>query len=285
MKILLARRLGKLPLRRLLLSPRGEFVDGPLRLKYLKKITYIKLSKLAGFYRNITWHASSVIEMEGFIRVMKIDSGVIKVALDLPSKVSLEMPASQLLSDRWLRVVFLSRLTREKNLDYALRTLNKVRANIIFDIYGPDEDTAYWAECKALIPSLPGNVKVSYYGAVVPTQVPNIFGNYDLFFFPSRGENYGHVIAEAISVGTKVLISNNTPWLNLATEGLGWDLDLQDDSIFVRVIEEMATKGLIDRMLERQAVKLNALKRLLDPKVVDDNRALYGVFKAVRLKS
>lgn len=282
-KMLLARRLGKLPARPLVLSPRGEFVDGPLKLKYPKKITYITLSKLAGFYRNITWHASSLLEMEGFIKVMKVDAASVKVALDLPSKVNLEAPASALFSDDCLRLVFLSRLTREKNLDYALRTLKKVKANVVFDIYGPDEDAAYWDECQALIGALPDNVKVTYHGAVVPTQVPAIFASYDVFFFPSRGENYGHVIAEAVSVGTKVLISNNTPWLNLASEGLGWDVDLQDEAVFVGMIEDMAAKGMAARVHERQQVKTNALKRLLDPKVVNDNRAVFCVPAVSRL--
>ena len=48
----------------------------------------------------------------------------------------------------------------------------------------------------------------------------------DLFFLPTRGENFGHVIAEALSVGTPVLISDQTPWRKLAAVGLGHDLPL-----------------------------------------------------------
>ena len=58
-KVLLARRMGCLSRKPLILSPRGEFVEGPLKLKYTKKITYIYLSKLLGFYKNVIWHASS----------------------------------------------------------------------------------------------------------------------------------------------------------------------------------------------------------------------------------
>jgi glycosyltransferase involved in cell wall biosynthesis len=282
-KMLIARRIGKLPRRPLVLSPRGEFVDGPLKLKYRKKIAYIALSKLAGFYRDIVWHASSQLEMRDFVKVLKLDASAVKVALDLPSKVNLETPAGALSSDGRLRLVFLSRLTREKNLDYALRTLKKVKADVVFDIFGPDEDAKYWEECRAIIQTLPSNVTVTYHGPVVPTQVAGIFGRYDMFFFPSRGENYGHVIAESVSVGTKVLISNNTPWLNLAREGLGWDVDLHDDSAFVGIIEDMAAKGQTARLKERQGVKENALKRLLDPKVVNDNRALFSVPEASRM--
>jgi glycosyltransferase involved in cell wall biosynthesis len=274
-KILLARRLGRLSSKPLILSPRGEFVDGPLKLKYAKKIVYITLSKLFGFYKGIIWHASSKHELQDFVNVLKVDAKDVRVALDLPSKVNLDSSASTLLSDCCLRIVFLSRLTREKNLDCALRILKKVTVNVIFDIYGPAEDGAYWAECNEILKELPENIKATYHGPVLPTEVAGIFNDYDLFFFPTRGENYGHVIAESVSVGTKVLISKNTPWLDLENEELGWDVDLQDEALFVKLIEDLGAKSLADRLNARIVVKQNAFKRLLDPKVVSDNRALF----------
>ena len=48
----------------------------------------------------------------------------------------------------------------------------------------------------------------------------------DLFFFPAHGENYGHVIAEAMAAGCPVLISDQTAWRNLEEKGAGWDLPL-----------------------------------------------------------
>lgn len=277
MKILLARWLGWLPRSPLILSPRGEFVEGPLRLKYHKKLAYISLTRLIGFYKGVTWHASSVYEQQDFVNALNVDVGNVKIALDLPSKVNLASPTSELLSEGVLRVLFLSRLTREKNLDCALRILQHVKAKVIFDIYGPDEDEGYWNECKQLIRQLPENITATYRGAVLPTEVADIFSQYDLFFFPSRGENYGHVIAEAISVGTKVLISKNTPWLELARDELGWDVDLADTRAFVKLIEAFAGLSLEQRIRQRALVKVNASARLLDPKVVLDNRALFKV--------
>jgi glycosyltransferase involved in cell wall biosynthesis len=274
-KVLLARRMGWLSRKPLILSPRGEFVEGPLKLKYTKKITYIYLSKLLGFYKNVIWHASSKYELQDFVKVMKVNVGDAHVALDLPSKVNVDTANSKLLTDSALRVVFLSRLTREKNLDYALRILKNVKSKIIFDIYGPDEDALYWRECEAYIKQLPDNVTVSYHGSLTPSEVAEIFNCYDLFFFPSRGENYGHVIAEAISVGTKVLISKNTPWLDLEVDGLGWDVDLRDESVFIEIIDEMASERLDVRLEKRVVVKQSALKRLMDPKVLNDNRDLF----------
>jgi hypothetical protein len=43
---------------------------------------------------------------------------------------------------------------------------------------------------------------------------------YDLFLFPTLGENYGHVISEALASGCPVVISDQTPWRNLEAEGI-----------------------------------------------------------------
>ena len=41
------------------------------------------------------------------------------------------------------------------------------------------------------------------------------FGNNDFLILPTKGENFGHVIAESLSASLPVIISQNTPWRNL----------------------------------------------------------------------
>jgi glycosyltransferase involved in cell wall biosynthesis len=70
-----------------------------------------------------------------------------------------------------------------------------------------------------------------------------IFGassQHHLFLFPTRGENFGHVIHEALRAGLPLLISDQTPWQRLAEQGVGWDLPLDDMRAFARRIEEVA---------------------------------------------
>jgi len=273
-KLLLLLRLKKIRPPSIVLSPRGEFVAGPLRIKYPKKKLYIELSKLLGFYDLVKWHGSSEHEADGIAVAMKLPMQTVKVAIDLPIREANFGRPADFGSDR-LRVVFLSRLTREKNLDGALRILQGVTSDISFDIIGPQEDPKYWNECRALLADLPSNVHADYLGAVSPDRVFDTLGQYDLFLFPSHGENYGHVIAESISVGTRVLVSQSTPWRNLEADGLGWDIDLQDTRRFVEIIEMLARQSPSDRMAARARARTSAVARLFNPDALEQNRLLF----------
>jgi glycosyltransferase involved in cell wall biosynthesis len=275
LRLLLARKFGWLPPTPVVLSPRGEFGHGSLRLKYPKKRLFIALAQLLGLHRGITWHASSTFERDDMEKVANVRRSAIRIAMDLPNSAGSSYAATSAPSEAHLRVVFLSRLSREKNLDYALRVLQRVKARVIFDIYGPVEDPLYWNDCRRLMDALPGNVTARYLGPVSPDEVAKVFAEYDLFFFPSSGENYGHVIAESLSVGTQVLISRNTPWKNLAAGGLGVDIDLADMDGFAQAIEEVAAHGADWHVNKRAHVQQAALRHLFDPKVIEDNIDLF----------
>jgi glycosyltransferase involved in cell wall biosynthesis len=274
-RLLLLLRLKRIQARAVLLSPRGEFVAGPLALKYAKKKLYMVLSSALGFYGSVRWHASAAHEAEGIAAAMQVPRPSIRLAIDLPVRQAPETRLPWSPGER-LRVIFLSRITREKNLDGALRILQGVRAPVSFDIVGPQEDPAYWRECEALIAAVPPNVAVSYRGAITPEQVFGTLSNYDLFLFPSRGENYAHVIAESISVGTMVLVSQFTPWRNLEEDGVGWDVDLSDTGRFVEVIEHLALQAPSDRMKLRDRARASAIVRLSDPDALEQNRSLFS---------
>jgi len=275
-KLLLLMRLGRIKEPRVVMSPRGEFVEGPLHLKYPKKRLYIELSRLAGFYsKGLRWHASSRHEAEGIVGAMRLPADRVSTAIDLPVRDLVQkLPA--LAPHPRLRVAFLSRLTREKNLDGALRIMQQVNRPMDFDIIGPQEDPAYWADCSALLEKLPQQVRASYLGPVAPEEVFLRLAEYDVLLFPSHGENYGHVIAESIAVGTRVLISENTPWRGLAADGLGWDLDLDDTSAFVHVLHTLADESPEARIASRPLVRQAAAVRLSNPVALEDNRQLYS---------
>ena len=136
-----------------------------------------------------------------------------------------------------MKVVYLARISKDKNIPFAFEVLSRVNALIQFDVYGPIEDLDIWRQCQIQIAALPSNIKVSYKGVVEKEEVQKILSTFDLFFMPTFAENYGHSIAESLSVGTPVLISDNTPWRNLVELGLGWDINLLEKERFVEVVE------------------------------------------------
>lgn len=258
------------------LAPRGELSAGALGLKRTKKLLFLRVAKRLGLYRGLIWQASSAYEADD-IRTWMGEAARIVVAANLPSTAT---EVTRLHSVRRqpgapLQLVFLSRIAPKKNLDFALRVLQAVKVPVTFSIYGPPEDKAYVAHCHHLAAQLPGLIQVLWKGEVLPEQVPGILAAQDLFFFPTRGENYGHVIAEALSVGTPVLLSDTTPWRDLEAAGVGWDLPLEDESAFSERIEQCAALSAKDDALWRDRVRSYARARLDLEAIVEANRRLF----------
>ncbi len=265
-----------------IVAPFGEFAWASLGQKFLKKIVFIVVARLTRLYQGVVWRVSSAYEADDLVRVMSPKMSSIKITGDLPIKVAQLPSAKPVMLDTFsdpvaLRVIFLSRISREKNLNVALSILRGVKASVVFDIYGPTENMSYWNECQVLISELPPNVKAKYCGNVLPSHVLETFGNYDLFLFPTGGEAYGNVIAESLTAGTPVLLSTETPWRDLEADGLGWDIDLSNIDAFVTVIESVALQSQWQRLQVRAAVQERARERLLNHDVLESNRRLFTI--------
>lgn len=275
---LLARRLGRFSKRPVILAPRGEFSAGALRIRAWKKRPYLLLARGLGLYRDVTWQASSEHEAEDIRRAMGRCARRIVVASNLPASLP-DVPhgaASQEQHDSGrLRVVFLSRVTPMKNLDFALRVLARVHVPLNLDIYGVIDDEPYWRECRRAIDRLPANITVAYHGPIPHEEVAPKLRNHDLFFLPTRGENYGHVIHEALAAGVPVLISDRTPWRDLDEQGVGFVRSLDDPPAFADAIEQFAAlDGPARRAMRRRAADY-ARRRATDDAIVVQNLDLF----------
>ncbi len=142
-----------------------------------------------------------------------------------------------------LKLVFVSRITPKKGLLFLLNLLKKFPApgRIILDIYGPNETQSYWQQCQASINELPENCVVTYKGMIDHDSVSSVLSQYDFFVLPTLGENFGHAIFEAFSVGLPVLISDQTQWRHLRQRGAGWDLALEDEAAWLSTLQQCLT--------------------------------------------
>lgn len=231
----------KIQVKPIILAPRGEFAPAALKIKSIKKKLFITIAKKIGLHaQNITWQGSSYAEKEDifhFLSEHDIPYKNILIASDLANLKNIECTIKNE-TNKELKICFLSRIARIKNLHYALEVLSHIAFPVFLGIYGPIEDKAYWNNCLESIKNLPQNIHIEYYGLVENENVQTTISQYDLFFVPTQSENYGHVFIEALSSGTPILLSNNTPWRGLEEKGVGWDLPLEDKDRFVHTLNK-----------------------------------------------
>lgn len=245
-----------------LLAPRGELCQGALAIKKWKKLPYIWAVKAVGLVRNIHWQSTSEEETEAIKELMKADDDHIHRADNIPSIPKKDYPRREKNIGEG-RFVFLSRIHPKKNLLFALSLFEEIKGKAVFDIYGPIEDAAYWKQCQDEIKKLPGNVKVEYKGQVDHDRVHEVFSRYDAFLFPTLSENYGHVIAESLIVGTSVIISDQTPWRHLEEAEAGWDIALDNRASFSTALETVISyreEDMLRRSERIQAYAKSAMK-------------------------
>ncbi len=273
---LIARRFNMLPKKPVIVATRGEFAKGALSIKKWKKVIYIAFSNVLKLYEKVFWQASSEFEATDICKAMKKYSPQVYVAPNIPKY--LKHNSSDIYvkkKEDFLKICFLGRIAPVKNLDYALKVLSKLTLPINFDIYGPKENKRYWDFCKEIIDTLPKSINVNYMGPIENENVHDMFQNYDLFFLPTKGENFGHVILESMSAGTPTLIADTTPWRNLQDSGVGWDIPLSLPNEFANAIEKMFQLDEREFSKMRNSVRNYAEKVTNDVSILNQSKELF----------
>ena len=226
---------------RVVLSPRGMLRSSAVQFKIWKKKIFLQSFRLLGFSRKVRFLASDETEekdVRGYfgqrVRVVQISN--FPASLPAAPAIAPKKPGE-------LSMIFVGRVHPIKNPDYLLDVLGGVKANVSLTVVGSCEDPEFWQKCEKAIRVLPSNISVTYAGEMPNHQLPDIIARHHIFTLPTRGENFGHAIFEALVLGKPVLISDQTPWRGLKERMAGWDLPLSDPDGFRRVIEEVAGFG------------------------------------------
>lgn len=257
------------------LAPRGMLGAGALQIKAFKKQAFIRFTKMMGLYDHVTWHASTDLEEQ---EIRRFFGGRAKVTvarnIALP-EINTEIPMP-LKEPGKARFFFLSRIALKKNLKKAITLFQQVAKGkeVVFDIYGPVDEALYWEECQAEIAKHP-DITINYGGEVTHDQISATIRGYHFFFLPTLNENYGHVIVESFVNGCPVIISDQTPWLELEAKGLGWDISLADEDGFKTALQAAIDMNQEEFDQMSQAVQDFGKEAMCHPDDVEKNRLLF----------
>jgi glycosyltransferase involved in cell wall biosynthesis len=222
----------------LVLAPRGMLAEPAMAGKPLRKRAFLATLRVLGVPSRIRFQATDEREAADIRRWFGHGAKVV-TAGNVPSRQApLSLPPRK--EPGALKVAFVGRSHPIKNLDFLLRVLCGVRARVELTLVLATDDEAYALQCRALAEALPAHVAVRELRDLAPEAVKQVLRESHLLALPSRGENFGHAILEALAAGRPVLVSDRTPWRNLAAARAGWDLPLDDEAAFRDTLETIA---------------------------------------------
>jgi len=260
----------------IIVAPRGMLGEGSLSIKPIKKKIFIYFTKWVGLYKNIIWHVSSNTEKKDVEKNYGTNANICVVPnLSIFPEKNININTNYFNGE--LNISFLSRISKIKNLHFVIQVLLKLNTNkkIVFDIYGPIEDVEYWEKIKKEITALPSNIQVSYKGEVNPTNVIDVLSNYQIFFFPTLHENFGHVISEALIAGCYILLSNHTPWNDLKEFKAGNSISLNDIEMFVKTLQDLLLQDELFWAEQKKQSINYAKSKLNSSEILNLNRQLF----------
>ncbi|MDC3171594.1 glycosyltransferase [Pelagibacteraceae bacterium] len=218
--------------KKIILAPRGELYPGALSIKKRKKYIFLNVLKKINLLSNVVWHATSNQEIQTIRDIYKFSN--IMLAPNIVEPKIIICPKNK--SSEELKLVFFSRITPKKNLLYLIKLISSIKILASLDIYGPVDDLKYWNLCLSTIRELKIEKKVKYMGPLDKKNIHNTLAKYDLFVFPTLGENFGHVIFDAIKSGLPILISNKTPWNDIEDYRIGWSIPISEKAKYLEII-------------------------------------------------
>lgn len=184
-------------------------------------------------------HATSIAEMEhiraaGFRNPIAVIPNPVEIPQNLPSK---KIPAGAP-----FRVGFLGRFHPIKNIDLLIKAWAAAGLkNAELLLYG-DGAPAYISELQSLVNELQ-LTNVRFMGFVNGLEKYQALAKLDVLCAPSKQENFGMSIAEALLASTPVIASTDTPWQELHTHRCGWWIP----ATLTELTETLATVHALNR--------------------------------------
>jgi len=216
-----------------ILSVRGMLHPSALKQKKLKKKLYLFFFKIILLFRNIKFHVTDDAEKK-YVENIFGNGYDIFVLPNIPSLFKQQYVKKDVNS---LNLITIALVSSMKNHYNVLSALMKCKSDICYRIYGPIKEYEYWENCKSITQKLPLNIKVQYLGPVSPNDVEEALKWAHVKILPSKSENYGHAMVEALSTGKPLISSHFIPWNDLKINNAGFNVDPNNIEELVDAIE------------------------------------------------
>jgi glycosyltransferase involved in cell wall biosynthesis len=250
-----------------IVAPRGMLGAAALAIKPEKKRVFLAVARAV--FRGVRWHASTGREAEE-IR-LRFPNANVFVAQNLPAQPPTMGPPRP--RDRWVLAV-VGRIHPVKRVHVVLEALAAYGGDHPWELHivGPPEDAAYMNQCRAAADAC--KHPVFFLGGLAPEAVGQVLDGAHFLLSPTQQENFGHAIVEAWSRGCGVVISDQTPWRQLETRGIGWDGPVSDGA-WTRGLHQMLQ--LTPGEWEALSARARAFYRsqVLDEQVLAANQRIF----------
>ena len=260
--------------KKMIISPRGELYKNALAIKKIKKKFFLFLSNFFQIYKGVIFQVNSIKEKKELSKInflRYLHSTVVPVLYPKLKEVKIDELS---LNRKNFKILYVSRIVKNKNLDFCLKILKKLNLKVNFIIIGPIEDKKYWLMCKKKILDIKKKVKIDYLGYQKKDKINKIMKNSHCFFLPSMFESFGHVIFESFLNGLPVVTSKNTPWNKLKSKKIGADIDIANEDIYVSELKSLMT---CDEKNYR-SIRVNTLrysKKIINQNIIYKNKDIF----------
>ena len=219
--------------RKLVVAPRGMFHRSARSVKPLKKVIFLTLARIFGWFNNIDWQSTQPDETDEIRAVMGKKAKILEAA-NIPHGVPPYQPRQS--EGDVLKILSVGRISDEKDPITLIKALALLSFPAEVTLIGDYSDEGYFRDFQRICHQLPDHVKLNHIRSVSPAEMPSYYQQNQVFVSFSKGENFGHAIAEALAFGLPCFIGENTPWTGLKDRKAGAELSLET-TVFASELE------------------------------------------------
>jgi len=217
----------------LIIQPHGMLEPWALSYRSWKKKLAWQMYQHKDLQSAVLLVATSRQEADGFRRVgLRQPIAIIPNGVDIPA-----WKEHPIIKDREHYALFLSRIHPIKGLMNLVSAWDKVRPKgWRMVVAGPDEG-GHRTVVEQAVQKAGLEKSFIFVGPVAGAAKEKLYREADLFILPTFSENFGMVVAEALSYGVPVITTKGTPWKGLIDHRCGWWVDVDVESLAEAILK------------------------------------------------